>query len=43
MAVRCWGVSALGADLGEAREKAYSAADGIFFDQMQRRGDIGAK
>lgn len=39
---RVLGVTALGTDLAEAREKAYRAADGIFFDQMQRRGDIGA-
>jgi len=40
---RVLGVSALGADLGDARKKAYAAADRIFFDQMQRRGDIGAQ
>jgi phosphoribosylamine--glycine ligase len=39
---RVLGVTALGADLAEARKRAYAAADGIFFDQMQRRGDIGA-
>jgi phosphoribosylamine--glycine ligase len=39
---RVLGVTALGAGLAEARERAYAAADGIFFDQMQRRGDIGA-
>lgn len=39
---RVLGVSALGADLSEARRRAYAAADVIFFDQMHRRGDIGA-
>lgn len=39
---RVLGVTALGRDLPEARARAYAAADGIFFDQMQRRGDIGA-
>jgi phosphoribosylamine--glycine ligase len=39
---RVLGVSALGADLAEARKRAYAAADAIFFDQMHRRGDIGA-
>jgi phosphoribosylamine--glycine ligase len=40
---RVLGVTALGADLAEARKRAYAAADGIFFDQMHRRGDIGAQ
>lgn len=39
---RVLGVTALGADLAEARKKAYEAADRILFDQMQRREDIGA-
>lgn len=39
---RVLGVTALGADLAEARKKAYGAADRILFDQMQRREDIGA-
>lgn len=39
---RVLGVTALGTGLSEARQRAYEAADGIFFDQMQRRGDIGA-
>ena len=40
---RVLGVTSLGTDLAEARAKAYEAADAIFFDQMQRRGDIGAQ
>ncbi len=40
---RVLGVTALGSDLASARAKAYEAADGIFFDQMQRRGDIGGQ
>ncbi len=40
---RVLGVTSLGTDLAEARTKAYEAADAIFFDQMQRRGDIGAQ
>lgn len=39
---RVLGVTALGCDLGEARKKAYAAADLIFFDGQQRRNDIGA-
>lgn len=39
---RVLGVTSLGADLGEARARAYGAADAIHFDQMQRRNDIGA-
>jgi phosphoribosylamine--glycine ligase len=39
---RVLGVTALGHDLAEARTRAYAAADAIFFDQMHRRGDIGA-
>ena len=34
---RVLGVTALGDGLAAARRKAYAAADGIFFDQMQRR------
>jgi phosphoribosylamine---glycine ligase len=39
---RVLGVTALGADLAAARQLAYSAANTIRFDQMQRREDIGA-
>lgn len=39
---RVLGVTAMGADLGAARELAYRAADTIRFDQIQRREDIGA-
>ena len=38
---RVLGVTALAADTARARELAYGAADGIGFDQMQRREDIG--
>ena len=38
---RVLGVSALGANLAEARSKAYAAADRITFEGMQRRDDIG--
>lgn len=38
---RVLGVTAVGADLAEARSLAYAAADGIFFDGLQRREDIG--
>jgi phosphoribosylamine--glycine ligase len=39
---RVLGVTALGADLDEARRQGYLAADRIFFDGIQRRNDIGA-
>jgi phosphoribosylamine--glycine ligase len=39
---RVLGVSATGADLAEARSKAYAAADLIAFEGVQRRNDIGA-
>ena len=39
---RVLGVSALGADRDQARKRAYRAADTIYFDQIQRREDIGA-
>lgn len=38
---RVLGVTATGAGLGEARAKAYAAAEEISFDGMQRRSDIG--
>jgi phosphoribosylamine--glycine ligase len=37
---RVLGVTALGDDLGDARTRAYAAADLIAFDGMQRREDI---
>ncbi|WP_457653928.1 phosphoribosylamine--glycine ligase [Rhodocaloribacter sp.] len=40
---RVLAVSALGADLAEALEKAYRAVDVIHFDGMQYRRDIGQK
>lgn len=39
---RVLGVTALGANLTEARALAYSAADRISFEGVQRRNDIGA-
>lgn len=39
---RVLGVTALGADLVEARARAYRAADRISFEGIQRRNDIGA-
>jgi phosphoribosylamine--glycine ligase len=39
---RVLGVTALGANLTEARALAYGAADRIFFEGVQRRNDIGA-
>ena len=39
---RVLNVVATGADLGEARERAYQAADRIEFDGKVMRGDIGA-
>ena len=39
---RVLGVTALGANLDEARRQGYLAADRIFFDGIQRRNDIGA-
>lgn len=39
---RVLGVTALGADISEARRRAYEAADGIAFDGLHRRNDIGA-
>ncbi len=38
---RVLGVSALGADLDAARERAYAAVDAIHFEGMQVRRDIG--
>jgi phosphoribosylamine--glycine ligase len=40
---RVLGVTALGADLPEARKAAYGATDAIHFDQMHRRNDIGGR
>lgn len=40
---RVLGVTALGADLKQARARAYEAADIIHFDQMHCRRDIGAR
>ncbi|MGH2829530.1 MAG: phosphoribosylamine--glycine ligase [Actinomycetota bacterium] len=40
---RILGVTATGDTPAQARERAYSAADAIRFDGMQRRGDIGAR
>ena len=37
---RVLGVTALGDDLGDARSRAYAAADHISFDGLQRREDI---
>jgi len=39
---RVLGVTATGATLAEAREKAYAAADQIHFANVHRRNDIGA-
>ena len=39
---RVLGVTALGQNLAGARSLAYQAADGISFDGIQRRNDIGA-
>ena len=39
---RVLGVTASGSGLGDARTKAYHAADRISFDGLQRRNDIGA-
>jgi phosphoribosylamine--glycine ligase len=38
---RVLGVTALGADLDEARSRAYAAADQISFEGLHRRNDIG--
>jgi phosphoribosylamine--glycine ligase len=40
---RVLGVTALGADVAEARARAYAAADTIRFDGKQLRRDIGAR
>ena len=40
---RVLGVTATGADLGEARERAYRATRQITFEGMHYRRDIGAK
>ena len=40
---RVLGVTALGADLGEARERAYKAVERIAFDESYYRKDIAAK
>ena len=40
---RVLGVTALGDTLEQAVENAYRAADGISFEGMHRRGDIGAR
>ena len=40
---RVLGVTASGADLAEAIDRAYSAAGAIHFDRMHYRRDIGAK
>lgn len=40
---RVLGMTALGCDLAEARERAYEAIGRIYFDQMKYRRDIGAK
>ena len=40
---RVLGVTARGADLAEARERAYSACDAIRFDGAQRRSDIASR
>ena len=40
---RVLGVTARGATLGEARERAYAAADQIHFEGMQLRRDIAAR
>jgi phosphoribosylamine--glycine ligase len=40
---RVLGVTAVGADLGSARDGAYEAVQAIRFDGMQYRRDIGAK
>ena len=37
------GVTAAAADLPAALRKAYAAADGIHFDKMHRRSDIGRR
>jgi len=38
---RVLGVTATGSDLADARARAYEAADGISFEGLQRRNDIG--
>ncbi len=40
---RVLGVTARGADVAEARERAYSACDAIRFDGAQRRSDIASR
>ena len=40
---RVLGVTATGETLAEAVERAYAAADGIGFEGLHRRGDIGAR
>ncbi|MBV6717348.1 phosphoribosylamine--glycine ligase [Paenibacillus chitinolyticus] len=40
---RVLGVTALGRDIADAREKAYAAADRIFFEGKQNRTDIALK
>ncbi len=40
---RVLGVTALGADLAAARDRAYTAIEGIAFEGMHRRRDIGAR
>ena len=40
---RVLGVTARGADLGEARARAYAAAEKIRFEGMHYRRDIGAR
>ena len=40
---RVLGVTATGMTLAEAVERAYAAADGIGFEGLHRRGDIGAR
>jgi phosphoribosylamine---glycine ligase len=40
---RVLGVTALGADLDEARRRAYAAVDNIHFDGMHYRKDIGGR
>ena len=40
---RVLGVTARGADVAQARARAYAAADRIAFDGTQRRSDIAAR
>ena len=40
---RVLGVTALGADLSQARERAYAAVKKISFEGMQYRTDIAAR